>query len=105
MNMIYRYECLLRPPGPGAIPRDGCVCVDQREYITSDMKHVWGYVYYDHKIPDKLASDYDLRYACEMPTCSSCMHFVGGGDLLTSCRVNYRSCVEDSPACKKYEAG
>ena len=50
--MIYRYYAILRPIGLGTVPK-GFVNhhnYNERHYVPSLRRSVWGYVDYDHPI-------------------------------------------------------
>lgn len=66
--MRWRYATLMRPPGPGAVPRDGWVdcCFD--EGCAPSGHHYWGWVEYNHPLTDKQVHDYELEFlACIEP--------------------------------------
>ena len=56
----YSYLCRMRPPMPGAVPRDGLLEV---RYLTSEKGKLfqgWGIVTYDRKLTQEEADHYDL---------------------------------------------
>ena len=68
-NIIYdtelrvRYRALMRPPGPGAVPRDGLVESRCIESISPSGHHVWGWVVYNRYLTDEEINHYDLEFA------------------------------------------
>lgn len=58
----YGYLCLMRPPMPGAIPRDGIIHVgfDEGE-STKSGHHYWGYAVYNHELSIEEQNHYDLE--------------------------------------------
>lgn len=69
-NIVYRYACLMRPPGPGAVPRDGLEYCNADPYIHPFTgRECCGYCDYDRKLTDKEVSDYELDYVM----CTMCM--------------------------------
>ena len=62
-NIVYRYACLMRPPGPGAVPRDGLEYCNTDPYVHPFTgRECWGYCDYDHLLTDKEVSAYELDY-------------------------------------------
>ena len=62
---LYRYYCRMRPPMPGAIPRDGL----DRVYSFDTRKSIngvdaWGFVEYTRELTEKEIVDYEL-VACK----------------------------------------
>lgn len=58
----YGYLCLMRPPVPGAVPRDGLVrCDDVGGYSKESGRHYWGRVVYDRELTEAEAEHYDLE--------------------------------------------
>lgn len=64
MKKYYTYYSILRPIGPGTIPRGPEVIInyDRRKYIPEIGREAWGHVVYNHEID---AEDYDLVPAPE----------------------------------------
>ena len=60
-NIVYRYACRLRPPGPGAVPKDGLIYCNCNE-IEGYEHHYWGYCEYDHQLSDEDMKHYDLDF-------------------------------------------
>jgi len=59
--MRYRYATLMRPAGPGAVPRDGWVDTSFDEFTAPSGHHAWGWVEYDRRLTDKEINDYELE--------------------------------------------
>ena len=59
----YIYKTLLRPPGPGAVPRDGLLWTDCNE-TRSDNRHYWGHAVYSRKLTKEECEHYDMEL-CE----------------------------------------
>lgn len=60
--MISHYATLLRPPGPGAVPRDGLLSCNSIEGITPSGHHAWGTVDYNRRLTPKEIAHYDLEH-------------------------------------------
>lgn len=60
--MTYMYACLMRPPMPGAIPREGLDYVDFYEGETKDThQHYWGAAAYTRELTKDEVAHYDLK--------------------------------------------
>lgn len=63
---LYRYLCPQRPPGPGAVPRDGLQNVEFFDSHVEDAgghpRHIWGAVEYDRELTDEEVCDYELIF-------------------------------------------
>ena len=57
-----RYATLMRPPQPGAIPRQGILEVCARTGIAPSGHHAWGWVEYDRELTEEEVKHYDLEY-------------------------------------------
>jgi hypothetical protein len=57
----YGYYCLMRLPGPGAIPKDGLDGVDFKEGYSLSGHHYWGHAIYNRKLTDEEVLHYDLE--------------------------------------------
>lgn len=57
----YGYYCLMRPPGPGAIPRDGLDWIDFKEGNTLSGHHYWGRAVYKRRLTEEEVNHYDLE--------------------------------------------
>lgn len=56
----YRYGCRMRPPGPGAVPRDGLIrCV--YDYAMWLPDEYWGGVEYNRPLTPEEVDHYDLE--------------------------------------------
>ena len=60
---VYGYYCLMRPPMPGAVPRDGMVRCEAKEGTALSGHHYWGRVMYERKLTDYEVKHYDLEPA------------------------------------------
>lgn len=59
-NIVYRYACLMRPPGPGAVPRDGLLqCL--YDYAMWYPDKYWGEVEYSRQLTPDEIDHYDLE--------------------------------------------
>lgn len=56
------YRCVMRPPSPGAVPRDGLINCDFTEWVDLHGKHYWGRVVYNRRLTKKEIADYELEY-------------------------------------------
>lgn len=57
----WAYHCLMRPPTPGAIPRESLDYLDFREGTTLSGHHYWGSVVYVRKLSEEEVEHYDLE--------------------------------------------
>lgn len=58
---LWAYLCLMRPPMPGAIPRDGLTHVDFKEGRALSGHHYWGHAIYDRELAPEEVRHYDLE--------------------------------------------
>jgi len=65
MKKRYRYYCLERPAGPGAIPRGVVVITNFDERKTADEigRMAWGWVEYERELTEKEIREYELMEA------------------------------------------
>lgn len=56
----FTYYCSLRPPMPGAIPKNGIVEVVDEKIVKNNMEY-WGYVIYNRELTKKELYQYDLE--------------------------------------------
>ena len=61
MDNKYRYACLMRPPTPGAVPRDGLDFVTFDEGFAASHHHYWGVAVYNRPLDDSEMNHYDLE--------------------------------------------
>lgn len=61
---VYPYRCLMRPPDPGAIPKDGLSYVEYKEGWTLCGHHFWGTAVYTRKLTTEEIEHYDLEPTC-----------------------------------------
>ena len=57
----YRYYCLMRPAGPGAVPRVGWSDTHNDECVAPSGHHAWGWVDYNRKLTDEEIRNYELE--------------------------------------------
>lgn len=57
-----RYALLMRPPAPGAMPREGLVEMKDIEGHAPSGHHAWGWIEYDRFLTDQEIRDYELEY-------------------------------------------
>ena len=55
-----KYATLMRPPGPGAVPREGWIDTSFDELTTPSGHHAWGWVEYNRKLTQKEIDDYEF---------------------------------------------
>lgn len=62
---VYRYYCLMRPVGPGAVPRDFTDWgeLDHTIVIPYIDHGAWGWVEYERPLTEREIHDYELAYA------------------------------------------
>lgn len=59
---LYRYYCRMRPPMPGAIPRNGLDYVDAFDTRQSvNGIEAWGFADYTRELTQKEIDDYELE--------------------------------------------
>ena len=62
--MRYGYLCLMRPPMPGAVPRDGLIqCEDKEGRSMESGHHYWGRVVYNRELTEDEVRHYELEPA------------------------------------------
>lgn len=61
---LYPYRCLMRPPMPGAIPKDGLDHVEFLEGHTLSGHYFWGTAVYTRKLTREEIDHYDLEQTC-----------------------------------------
>lgn len=59
--IVVRYACLMRPPEPGAVPRDGLHRVCMAEMTAPSGHHAWGWAEYTRVLRPDEAKHYDLE--------------------------------------------
>lgn len=61
----FRYYCLMRPVGPGAVPRDFTDWgeLDHTVVIPSINHGAWGWVEYERPLTSREIQDYELAFA------------------------------------------
>lgn len=57
----FAYLCLMRPPTPGSVPRDGLDSVDFKEGCSLSGHHYWGHAIYNRKLTEEEVWHYDLE--------------------------------------------
>ena len=58
---IYRYGTLMRPPGPGAVPRKGLMkTISNRHFYAPSGHFCWGAAEYDRPLTGEEVSGYDF---------------------------------------------
>lgn len=58
---IYRYGLLMRPPGPGAVPRKGLMQTIGKHFNAPSGHFCWGLAEYDRPLTDEEISAYELE--------------------------------------------
>lgn len=58
----WAYRCLMRPPTPGAIPREGLDRCDYCDGTTLGGHYFWGTAVYTRELTEEEIRDYDLEY-------------------------------------------
>lgn len=67
MKTYYRYATLMRPAGPGSVPRQGlAACEDQLTIKTPSGHPAYSIADYDRKLTDKEVCDYELEFMHEV---------------------------------------
>jgi len=57
----YCYLMRMRPPGPGAVPKDGLRMVDYDE-VDKDGTHYWGHAYYGRELTKEEMDKYEMDF-------------------------------------------
>ena len=73
LNPVYLYYCPMRPPSPGAVPREGLDYVHEyraRSYFPMIGRAAWGSAVYSRELTEKECSDYELIPSLDNPLCS-----------------------------------
>lgn len=60
-KQMHGYLCLMRPPYPGAVPRDGLERVDFKEGRAPSGHFYWGRAMYSRELSEEERSHYDLE--------------------------------------------
>lgn len=57
-----KYYCIMRPPAPGAIPREVQAVhqFDDRRFVPEIDRMAWGWVRYAQELTSKEIADYEL---------------------------------------------
>ena len=63
---IYRYATLMRPPGPGAVPRKGLLQTIGRHFDAPSGHFCWGLAEYDRPLTDEEIREILHRYYCRL---------------------------------------
>lgn len=58
---MHGYLCLMRPPYPGAVPRDGLEKIDFKEGRGKSGHFYWGRAVYSRKLSEEEVKHYDLE--------------------------------------------
>ena len=98
---IFRYATLLRPPGPGAVPRDSLTACGYDETVTPSGRHSWGWCEYNRRLSPDEISHFDLEQIThhenkeEGETMKKHMiNFEAGEGRSTPGGVNFMTCLE-----------
>ena len=60
----YKYLLLMRPPQPGALPRDGLIYSEFKTgYSRKTHHHYWGYAIYNRELTKEEIHQYELEEA------------------------------------------
>lgn len=59
--MRVRYAMLMRPPYPGALPKDGLIEVDFNEFKLNGW-HCWGTAVYGRELTEEEMLHYDMEW-------------------------------------------
>jgi hypothetical protein len=51
----------MRPPQPGAIPRNGLQEIHDGEFVAPSGHHAWGWAEYNRRLTDAEISGYELE--------------------------------------------
>ena len=62
---VWRYLCLQRPPGPGAIPREGLIECQNMAMRAPSGWDAWGWADYDRPLTPKETDRYELEFWME----------------------------------------
>ena len=59
---FYSYGTLMRPPGPGAVPRKGLLQTICKHFNAPSGHFCWGLAEYDRPLTDEEIIGYELEY-------------------------------------------
>lgn len=65
---IARYAFLMRPPMPGAMPREGLLDVREVSGHAPSGRYSWGWAEYSRKLTPDEIQHYDLEYVASYQT-------------------------------------
>lgn len=60
--IIARYALLMRPPMPGAVPRNGLIECQEIRGVTPSGRAAWGWAEYNRLLSDQEIASYELEY-------------------------------------------
>jgi len=66
---IYRYGTLMRPPGPGAVPRRGLLSTNGTHTTMPTGHFAWGTADYDRELNPEEVYEYELEFVGEFDEC------------------------------------
>lgn len=66
--MVVRYAFLMRPPMPGAMPREGLIECKEIHGIAPSGHRAWGWADYSRRLTEKEVQDYELEYVSSYET-------------------------------------
>ncbi len=66
--MIVRYAFLMRPPMPGAMPREGLLECKEIRGTAPSGHHAWGWADYDRQLSPEEIQNYELEYVMSYKT-------------------------------------
>ena len=57
----HRYALLMRPPGPGALPKRGLARTKGGHFTAPSGHRAWGWAEYERPLTDEEITDYELE--------------------------------------------
>lgn len=60
--IVYRYACLMRPPAPGAVPKDGLREAHQERGVAPSGHQALGYCDYTRPLTELETDAYEMEY-------------------------------------------
>lgn len=59
---LYRYATLMRPAGPGSVPREGLDRCQDSDGVTLSGHKIWSIVDYARQLSEKELYDYEMEF-------------------------------------------
>ena len=60
-DAYYSYALLMRPPAPGALPKEGLIHVSYLQGKTASGHYYWGSAEYNRRLTEEELKQYDME--------------------------------------------